>query len=198
MNKLLMLVASLLLTTSCVKLTGNLEVHDQLTLKSKRGNHEIAPGNYEAKLSWKSKKKFKLTLTEGKNKKFTFNVPEGMKLPQNRGEVTLLSNQTGQPVDIKAQINTKRRRSATRSERDTCSVTRTITRCYTDGDGQRVCRDETVTYNGYRYVRYHYLYTYTGMVMELSEPNSAEIKATFDGRNTSSQRIVEYEGPCSI
>tara|TARA_R110002072_G_scaffold64203_8_gene159920 strand:+ start:7393 stop:7992 length:600 start_codon:yes stop_codon:yes gene_type:complete len=199
MKKLILLTGVAILgLTGCVKLDGSLEVHEAIRLKSTKGMKTIPVGNHEAKLSWKSEKEFRLKLTEGRNKKFEFSVPDGMKLPQHRGEVSLTAAQTGQPVDIKAQINTKRSRTSTRYESERCHISRTVTRCHTDDQGQRICRDHTVTYSGYRRVQYHYVNTYTGFVMELSEPNAAEIKATFDGRDVSSRKVIEFEGRCII
>lgn len=194
----LSLLLGLLLFTSCVTLDGKLETYQTVTLESTKGKVTIDAGHHDAKLKWKSKEKIRLTLTEGKNKKIDFSVPKDVRIPQRRGQMTLTAQQSGQPYDLFANLDTHTRRSPTRYDRESCTQTRRITRCTTNPQGERKCWEETVTYHGHREIRYHYVYTLKGLIVELKAPSSEEILAKFDGTDESSHKVTEYESPCHI
>ena len=185
------------LLSSCVNLKGQLETFQEMTLKGKKGETTISVGEHKAKLRLRSKKKMTLTLTDGDNKKFDFKIPEGTKLPQDSGTITLSAGQTGQPYDLEGIVETQTSVGPTRNESEHCTITRRVRRCRTNRDGQRVCREEVITLNGRRMIQYHIETQNKGLVLHFYKQDQSTM-GRFDGTEKTSRKIITRTGPCRI
>jgi len=214
--KHILLLTSILLFTSCIKkVTGTLDVKEELQLKGKKGTTTIASGIHAAQLKLKSKKRFTLVVTQnGSKSKFKFNVPAGTAIPQHSGNLRLNASETGQPYDLSATVTREVSTSEPRSSVESCS--RTIYRqhchnevrrhCHTDHHGNRVCRNQTHrvcrrvgrTVYGSRNVTYRLNGKTTTYAFDLLKPENQAIAAQFKGYDYSSRRETLNWGPCIL
>ena len=179
MKKIVLLLSMVLLTSCVEKVRGTFEAKRPLTLRGKDGSLTLTEGVHSAVLKIKQKKSATIVVeANGRKSKVQFNLPRGVKLPTNYGQVRLTSNEVGQPYDVNAAANTTVSNSGPRTSTESCS--RSVVRpvcsyvtvpsrpvCRTDRYGRqicstppattrRVCRDEWVSVYGQRQVTFEY------------------------------------------
>jgi hypothetical protein len=136
------------LVMSCDSMEGNLNVTEELTLKAKKtglfqsGTREIKvpAAAYEAKLNPTSETNINLELkVSGKDQKIPFKIPKGTRLPEFEGKLDILSQDSGQPYDLVANVSTDQ--SSYNFDRNESCVIRYVAtqRCITS-PASRSCR----------------------------------------------------------
>lgn len=113
MKTLLPILAVGFLLVACDEMKGNLSVREELTVQAKKtglfqsGTKEtkIPAGSYDAKINPTSKTNFNLEIKVGdKEKKIPFKISEGTKIPEFEGQLDILSQESGQPYDLHADV----------------------------------------------------------------------------------------------
>ena len=221
MKKIVLLLSVLLLTSCVEKVRGTFEAKRPLTLRGKDGSLTVAQGVHSAVLQIRQKKSATVVLeVNGKKSKVKFNLPSGVKLPTNQGQVRLTSMEVGQPYDVNATATTAVSNSGPRTSIESCS--RSVIRpvcsyetipgrqeCFPDRYGRqicrnlpptsrRICRDEYTTVYGQRQVTYEYRGETTEFNFTLLDPSSQEVVGQFNGQDYNANRVVTGYGPCSV
>ncbi|MBT7609687.1 MAG: hypothetical protein HN576_08015 [Bacteriovoracaceae bacterium] len=202
MNKSLVLVASVLLLTSCVtKVRGKFDVMENITLKTKKKMVTIKEGTYRGTLGFKTKKKLtlKLDLDGEAGKKITFTLPKGIRISDYSGDFEIPASTTGQKYGIKGHVDTKTETSRLFEGVETCYNREIITRCRrvpNNNNGYtRVCTDTSISFEGRRY--YTYFHETDDRIFELDLlSNLGTRMASFDGNRRDSRTIRLHSTPC--
>jgi hypothetical protein len=210
MKKLATLLGIVLITTSCLKLEGNLKVSESISVKEKYGLFNsktrtitVAPGKYEAALKIKDEDSFVLKLEKGGK---TIDVPiklaKKIDLPRN-GKFSVAHTKTSVGLNLNGTVNTEVESSSITDTIESCTIeakhrvcervcNKETRRC------EHVCREIITTSEGHRDVSYHYDTTTTRLELELSKANSTAVAAEFNGKDVSTQRINDYYGSCRL
>ncbi|TNF27891.1 MAG: hypothetical protein EP319_10385 [Deltaproteobacteria bacterium] len=201
MKKSLILIAGLLIFTGCKeKVSGRLDVAQDLQLNRKKDTVTIKEGSYSATLGFKTKKKLTLNLKADGDagKTFTINLPKGMVVSNRNGDFTLTPAQSGQPYTIDAHVDTVTTTSDLYDGVESCYETITRRRCSVDRQtGERVCHTDSTTVEGRRY--YTYFYETDDKVFELSLLNDDGAKAAyFDGSKRDTRTVRLHSTGCII
>ncbi len=219
------LIALMLLTFSCKPISGYLKVLDsfKVLVEETEGcdnplggagtdlcdedeepvtvirEKTINPGEFKAYFSFKSKKRAKLTVKIKKNTKIEIplKIPAGAELPNYNGSFSLLSEQSGQPIDIHGDIVTTESTSGSFTGTDSCTYQDWEMVCHTVGNPPTpVCSHQSVTKYGRQYVEYYYQYTNTHLELTVQAPGSNYVLADYDGTRNAEDKIVTYRGEC--
>lgn len=190
--KYILLSLALLFAFGCKEeIDGTLSVQRDIKLKWKTGYMHLGPGNYGAEFRISSKDKAKLSL-HGRDEYHSFRFPEGTKLPERRGEIFIPSEKVNQPYDVLAQVDTHVRESNVRRDWESCYYERPYTRC----DNRGRCWTEYRRVYGQREIEYIDVYTDRDYSIDLLEPGTKSVSATFSGEHTSYHRRYLYQGRC--
>ncbi|MEK6625246.1 MAG: hypothetical protein AABY86_09775 [Bdellovibrionota bacterium] len=221
MKKILLLLSVILLTSCVEKVRGTFEAKRPLTLRGKDGSLTLTEGVHSAVLKIKQKKSATILVeANGRKSKVRFNLPRGLRLPTNSGQVRLTSLEVGQPYDVNAAANTSVSNSGPRTSVESCS--RSVVRpvcsyvtvamppvCHTDRYGRRIChtppptsrricRNEWTNVYGQRQVTYEYRGETTEFNFTLLDPSSQEVVGRFNGYDYDANRVVTGYGPCYV
>jgi hypothetical protein len=210
MKKLATLLGIVLITTSCLKLEGNLKVSESISVKEKYGLFNsktrtitVAPGKYEAALKIKDEDSFVLKLEKGGK---TIDVPikldKEIDLPRN-GKFSVAHGKTSVGLNLNGTVETEVESSGITDTTESCTIesrhricervcSRETRRC------DNICRDIVTISEGHRDVAYHYDTTTTRLELELSKANSTAVAAEFNGKDVSTQRINDHYGSCRL
>lgn len=210
MKKVLTLIGLSLMLTSCVDITGRLDIRESMQVKKKAGflnlkrkTVTLAPGLYTATVSALGDKNFNLKLEGRDNFKIPLKTEKDIYLPTSNGEIRVSGADLDQPFDVRGTIYTHVDRSESRTTTQSCTWTSTEQRCekvcvvterFRNCDIQ--CQPITITHNGYQHVDYHIRTTYRDLKLQLLERNGEKLLATFNGDDTATDRIVERTGIC--
>ncbi len=167
------------------------------------GKHQITitPGSYNMSVE-SGRNDLQIDL-KGANlsEKLELTIPAGKQIPDS-GRVTLTSQETGQPFDLEAVINTDVQDSAKTNGYETCQVSYQEQVCAPTGDGgpgnppQIHCWFETHTRQGQQQVEYFVRSTNRSMTAEILLLGSTTSAAHFSGNRMSKQKIYTYQSPC--
>jgi hypothetical protein len=178
-------------------MAGKLTVSEDLTLGTRGGDEQIAVGEYNAELKFKSKKKLILSFKEGEEtKKYTFRIPKGTEIPTRNGSIALSASDVKQPYDLAGTVATAVTRSEQRSGNETCTYRERYTRCTVDQNGRRQCYTDYRDVRGWRFVRYHVRTDTRTLSINLTTPGQRFQSAQFAGGDVEKFRIYEYTGIC--
>ncbi len=216
MKSLIVLAALSLLSVSCVKIEGTLNVEQVLTAKKRSGflnlgikAIDIQPGTYHASLKVNNAKSFTLKLKADKEGEADILIPlkseNNFSIPTN-GNVVIRGAQISQPFDISGNIKTTVTNSETVRSTENCSLQRTERYCdkictppanpYGTIHCTVQCQDVVTYYPGSRFVEYHNKYTERNLNAELLDAQSKAMKATFSGTDYESSKVYDYYGEC--
>jgi|GEM_PF-5139917 len=221
MKKVVLLLSALLLTSCVEKVAGTFETKKPVTLRGTNGSITLSEGVHSAVLKVGAKKAVTLVVeANGQKSKVKFNLPKGVRIPTNNGQVRLASVQVGQPYDVVAAADTTVSRSGPRTASESCSVqvVRPVCRyvvttlppsCYVDRYGRRICHNpppvsrrvctnEWTYVYGYRQVTYEYRGETTEFNFSVLEAGTNTEVAKFNGHDYDSDRVVLNYGPCLI
>lgn len=205
MKKILGILIASIMATSCIH--GNLDVKKELTVNRKSGflyqsrkEAKIQPGLYSARLHAISDKNYTLKVNLGGNDNVLIPIKgkNDLKVPYD-GKISISHNDIGQPFDIQGNMDTSVRVTERVRATETCYVSRYETVCTNECDQygcRRFCRDVTVSFPGYREVEYHNRITGRELSVDLMSVDKQEVLASFNGSQTSVDRIYDYYGIC--
>lgn len=221
MKNLFVLALITLTATSCVSISGNLQVTEKISLKRKGGflnlgrrNVDIEANDYRAEFKVLGKNNFALKLDRGDD---SISIPlkskEDLKVPTYDGEFLISHNDIDQPFDVKGSIVTDISHSETRGTVESCSWDTRETRCKIechdvvtrDDRGierkenkcNKICEDYTISHQGRREVEFHYTTTHRDLRFLFLKANSKDVVAHFEGQNTDTEKIIERTGICN-
>lgn len=195
-----------LLSTSCLKLNGQIDVRQAMSAKKKSGflnlktkEIKIEPDRYSAELKVNGDKSFTLKL-EGREKiLIPIKSEKDLNLPSS-GAVAISHNDINQPFDIRGDIQTDISHSGGTDAVEECSRTVKENHCKKiceKADACKIeCADVEVTLKGHRDVSYHYRTTHRDLRIDFLKIEKGEILATFEGTDTQVDRINDYVGEC--
>lgn len=210
MKKALTLLVSVLVLTSCVDITGRLDVKEDMKVKKKSGflnlkrkTETLPAGLYTATVSALGDKNFNLKLEGRDNFKIPLKTEKEIALPTTNGAIKVSGKDLDQPFDVAGTIYTNVERSDSRETTESCTWTTTEERCEkvcTVTNNVRTCDVQctpvTISRSGYRFVLYHIKTTYRDLKLQLLEQNSDKLLATFVGDDVETERVVERTGIC--
>ncbi len=221
MKKLLLLSLVSLLSVSCLKLEGNLQVNEKMTLKKKGGflnlkriNVDVEANTYQASLKVISKDNFTLALHRGDEKiLIPIKAKEELKVPTFDGEFRIAGSKVEQPYDIVGRIQTDISHGPTQEVIEACTWETKEVRCHVecreiitkDEKGverkenrcEKLCEDILITHHGRHEVIFHYKTTFRDLDFSFVKENSSQEVARFDGSDTAVEKIIERSGICN-
>ncbi len=210
MKKVLTLICSVLIFTSCVDITGRLDVRKDMTVKKKGGflnlkrkTVTLPQGLYTATVSALGEKNFNLKLEGRDNFKIPLKTEKDISFPTSNGEIRVNGSDLDQPFNVQGSIFTNIERSDSRESTEACTWTVTEQRCekvcVVTNDVKTCdikCIPVSVTLHGYRFVSYHIKTTYRDLKLQLLDQKSGELLANFIGDDTETEKVIERTGIC--
>jgi|GEM_PF-435767 len=221
MKKLLFVAMLSLLSVSCLKLDGNLQVHEKITLKKKGGflnlkriNVDIEANSYQAGLKVISKDNFTLSLHRGDDKiLIPLKAKEEIKIPTFDGEFRVSGSKVEQPYDLVGRIQTDISHGPTQEAIEACTWETRETRCRVEcrdvvtkdergverreNKCDKICEDVLITHHGRKEVIFHYKTTYRELDLSFVKENTNHEVAKFDGSDTQVEKVVTRSGICN-
>ncbi len=212
MKKTLALLGLGALLTSCVSLTGQLDVKEPLQVKKKSGFLNLKrklvtlePGHYAAEVKALGEKNFNLTLLGEDNFKVPLATEADIKFPTKNGDIFVAGKDIDQPFDIAGTIKTDYSYGPTQDVIESCTWYATENRCEKvcrtiQVDNKPVqkcdveCHQVQVSYPGYQRVLYHM--TTIDRDLSLRLLSAEKELATFKGYDTETYRVNESVGVC--
>ena len=193
-SPLLTLILTLIacLTLGCKKTSfkGQLEASQQLDFQQE----EVKPGQYQAKLTIVSRKRVKLSLTQGeKEKNITLHIPQHLDL-QDEGDFFITAQEAEQPYDIQGSNTKELSYSDVIDTTERCSYQQPYYYCNPRG----YCRYETRTMIGRQRVSYQ-LETQTihnTLNLLTTDDTVGKVAAKFSGHSTTSRKNYHFREVC--
>lgn len=188
------ILAATFLVTGCRTFEGQMKTKEQLVFNESK-NNIVDVGQADAKLKIDSKTKVILEVSKkgnNNNPKITFKIPKQDGLPSDNGEFSLTAEQVEQPYDVKGDIRTQVTRSREQRGVERCTYQERVRYCERMPDGRTRCRDEVVSRNGERCIRYYDEHTLQELVFDLYLPNSSTNVSQFDGTYEQTDRVVTW------
>lgn len=200
-----------LLATSCVELSGRLDVKESFVVTKKSGflnlgrkKTTIEPKIYNASIKILGRKDFNLKLESDTKIIIPISSTEELKFPDN-GELLISHKLIDQPFDVKGNVETTYSSTDSQEAIEDCSVSVTENKCEkVCAPVQKdqapkcdiVCRDVAVSIPGDRLARFHYTTKVIKLDLELLKADTASALANFNGQDSDTYRVSEYEGRC--
>jgi hypothetical protein len=203
----------------CDSISGNLSVQQELHLPTDASSltqsicktfsqfsfcQNVAPqtipaGQYAAELSSSSSQiEIKVTTTSKQTNKIIIKLPGGDELPNLSGSLSLSAAQAAIEYDVSGQVNTQESDGDETSGVQNCSYPVTQKVCHwTEGQKDQQCDQVTTYVSGSQNVTFHEQYTNKSVSIQLLEPGTSNVIATFQGGNDGAETIYDYQGPCS-
>ena len=206
--KNLVLFAAALALSACNPIKGQLNVTQPFTALSDQSSCTpdesgqncggvdritVAPGSYAASfdLSSRSAAVFSIKLDRWNTRNLTLRIPGNNHLPNYSGPISLSHTESGQPFDLRGDIDTKESDGPQQSGWRSCTRTEYEQRC-----DQHGCYSVPVQVGGQQYVRYHLHYTDSKLNVQLFSAGSSAAAAGFAGERNVAEQVNEYEGYC--
>ncbi len=206
MKLLLIAVLTCLPLMGCKSsISGDLRVKEPLVLNTKDGDRvTLRAGQYNAKLKSQDRDelRFKVDIQDGDDQTVVLKT-EDFQIPQN-GIVTLTSEQSGQPWNVVAVVDTDMTVSPTYRTYESCGSNQAYWRCSMSAD-YRYCNYwyDDYYYDGFgpyyasREVVYHEEDTTRKVDLSFKDSTDNRVLATFNGERTHSTDIIyDYIGTC--
>jgi hypothetical protein len=154
---------------------------------------QVTPGTYSAgfDLSSRNAAVFSIKVGQGITRNIQLKIPNNNRVPTYSGPISLTHGESGQPFDLRGNINTRESDSAQERGWESCTYTEYHQVC-----GPRGCHTETISRPGQQWVEYHYHYTDTSLGVQLFRVGSSSAAATFAGERHSTDRVVDQAGVC--
>lgn len=188
----------LLFAGACKEVKGLLTIDETITLKGNEERQSFEPGSYDVELDIGQRRvalKFNSSDDRSENSKYRFYYPDDFDMP-DAGETAFISSKDSkQPYDLRIAVDEEVFRSDIRHDYESCTYTRNVRRCHYR-HGRPMCRWETETAYGRRYVEFVLKTTDTYYTAMLSHPNTTETVASFEGNEQDYKREYVYVDHC--
>jgi|GEM_PF-6045366 len=182
---------------SCID--GTIQVNQRLNLKGDKGKSIIVErGSYQGKIKIKKKlfsSKRKLVINIDDHDKIEFQIPKGMRFPEAHGELEILSEQSGQPADLFAEVDTHYSSTPQEETVRNCSRVRHYKQCIKTQGNKLVRVTKSFHLRGDQVVVFHQNITQkfvTAKILGLE----GTTKAVFEAIESSSNYIQDYASDC--
>lgn len=206
LKSLMGLIVLSLLSTSCLKLDGQLDVRQAMSAKKKSGflnlktkEIKIEPDLYRAELKINGNKSYTLKLEGHEKILIPIKSENDLNVPTS-GQIAISHNDINQPFDIRGNIKTDITHSGGTDTVEDCTWTVTENHCQKICDKPDsctiACKDVQVTLRGHRQVSFHYRTTHRDLSVDFLKADKPEVLATFNGSDTQVDRITDFEGLC--
>jgi|GEM_PF-4600296 len=198
--KSLALIGAILLSTSCIKLTGKMDVVDHVVFKKNGKTDVLLAGNYEATVTLKRDNKIVLRAqNQFEKKKMSLTLPKGSTLPTTEGEFTYTSTQLGQPFDLVGAVKTEVKKSDLVETTESCRVYVGYDYCGPIGNGgfgngRAYCGPDSLP--GTRNVKFQLITTTKRFVAKIAQKQVE--KAQFTGENVDVKKDYLHVGVCRL
>lgn len=201
MNRILLLLLAFVFV-GCQEFEGQMHVTKSFEAISKRGPFSraktvVVPADaYSIKVDADDSSASISLELNGEKEKIRMRIPKN-RIPKEQGAFEVLSEESGQPFNVRGNLDTDYSRSQSYRGWESCS--RTVPRevCGYDSGGRWYCTIEYVTVYGQQKVEYYNLTTHRQLDMRLSIPGDAnEVVAALGGRNATVNKIYTYQGYC--
>lgn len=213
MKRLFVLLVAAVSLNSCLTLDGNLTVKETLTVKKKSGlfglgtkKTQVAPGLYRAKFDVVSNDSFVLQLVRDGEKdiRIPLKSERDLNVPRGNGAIFISNRDLNLDYDIAGDIRTDVDEYGYARGRESCSYTTTERQCRPvctrseDGSQhcEKVCKEVTITHNGYQEVQFHYRRTFRALELDFLKGGSNQRVAHFSGTDTQNEKIYDYKSSC--
>lgn len=195
MKTLLPLFAAAILFAGCEKIEGQLNVTNDLKIKTTKGVlRTLRVGTYSADIKANTKKKITLRLNNDADEKYEFNIPDGS-IPSN-GSFSYNSATVGQPVDLTGTVATAVTESPRRQTTESCQYTEAVQVCYPTPQGGMSCSIQQQTRYGTRWITYFDRRTEKDVALTIAAAGSGVESAQFTGDIVWIDRIVLSQTQC--
>jgi len=206
LKSIMCLVVLSVMTTSCVSLTGQIDVKQPMAAKKKSGflnlktkEIQIQPDLYSAELKMNGDKNFTLKL-EGREKiLIPIKSSKNLNVPAN-GRIFISNTDISQPFDVSGNISTQITNSDWINDVVNCTYTVTENHCTKVCEKPDACsiecKDVSVSLNGRQELTYHYRTTHRDLNINFLKVDKGEVLASFHGTNTDVDQITDYRGIC--
>lgn len=211
--KLLSLLFCALALTACNPIKGQLKVTRAFSAHSDDNNNnctpddprpicsepvqpsdfEVAPGTYDASfdLSSRGSATFSIKLDRNVTRNLALTIPSNNHLPGYSGPISLSHDESGQPFDLRGNIDTKESDSAQHSDWESCTRTEYEQQC-----GPHGCTMVPVQVPGQQWVLFHYHYTDTHLSVQVFKPGVSAAAAGFAGERNLEEKVNDNVGYC--
>ena len=213
MKNLLGLMVLSLFASSCVELTGQLDVKQPFVVTKKSGflnlgrkKTTIEPKLYNASIKILGSKDFNLKLQSDTKIIIPISSTEELKFPDN-GEIKISHKLINQSFDIQGMIDTSYNSTESQEAIEDCSVTLTENKCEKVCEPAQkdaplkcavVCKDVPSSEPGDKLVRYHYTTKIIKTNLELLDATKGLDIASFSGQDSNTYKVNEFEGRCFL
>lgn len=209
MKKMMLVLGMVLLSASCIKLDGRLEVHEAFTVKKKSGflnlkrkDVRIDKNIYSATLKVKSDKNYNLELKGGSIGEVLIPIKaeRDLDMPSN-GAFTISHEKIDQPFDLSGVINTDVSEYGYSDETISCTWDVTEKKCekVCNKETQKcevICKDAITTFSGRQDIAYHYRQVVRDLKLEFMRAGSTGVIANFTGRHQETDKIIDRRSTC--
>lgn len=195
MKFLILLGFAMSMFASCDKLSGSMNLEQDLHLVKRNKPYIIPAGQYKASMKINSRKKATFKLEGADKYKVKVQLP-ARDFPTRNGDIHISNTEIDQPYDLHGRVNTTVTRSEERRGYESCTYEERYTRCTVDSDGNRRCHTAYRTIRGNRFVRYYVKTENKRLEMKFHEPGRSEPAAAFTGRSSNAERIYQSVGTC--
>lgn len=157
-------------------------------------------GGYDMKMDVESQKVLSLAISKKwALYKLELKVPESKHIPSN-GELSLSSQESGQPFDFKMSSQTDVSETATQQGSESCTESVQTEVCYiVPGNPPRQkCELKWATAKGMQYVEFYYRTTQQRVSAVFSKISSDQVLASYGGSRSDSQKIYTRKDRCEL
>lgn len=210
----LLSLLSLLGLIGCDPVEGDLVVKESLQIKkvvepcndysancfNQEERQTIEPGGYDMKMDVESKKVLSLAISKKwALYKLELKIPDSKYIPST-GELSLSSNESGQPFDFKMKSQTDVSETAIQQGSESCTESIQTEVCYVvpGTPPRQKCELKWVTAKGMQYVEFYYRTTQQRVSAVFSKISSDQVLASYDGSRSDSQKIYTRKDRCEL
>lgn len=204
--KVYLLLTVLLLSTSCLKIPGNIKINSDLDYNFKDGLRKLQKGNYQASIKIKSTSKIIIkTSTDRGQHKIIIKLPDEIKLPRDHNESHRFSVESlNQPFRINGLFKNLISFSNPILAEESCRLNTTSGPCANIWIGNR--ENRSLGYYDYRCIPNYvmgvkdiwYRKKTKKIMLNFNLIQNGVDKAEFEGETTSFSRERISESPCSL
>jgi hypothetical protein len=175
-----------------------MEVLETLKPHVKKGDKTIEPGTYKAELKIKNNDKAELEIFKSgrrNNPVLPLNL-KGAQVPRENGPINISSVISGQPYNLRGELQTTRTQSPLRRGRESCQEQVPERFCWRDAYGRVYCETRWRTVYGSQDIEYFDRFTDSRITANLESIQIPKVVARLFAADSYAERIVTYRSRC--